>query len=146
MNGRRAAKAALQNPAYRPAGAFLYAVPDELPRLRTMPHAPTFQQAILDVRKIEDYCLDPTHPRGRHKARVFREVLGIVQADAMWLREMLLSGATTATAIQLESDGLGFRWRLDISIARQKKSAVVRTIWIVSSAEEGPRFVTCWVL
>jgi hypothetical protein len=24
----------------------------------------------IDIRKLEDYCLDPSHPRGRHKARV----------------------------------------------------------------------------
>ncbi len=37
---------------------------------KRLPHG---DQAILDMRKIEDYCLNPSHPRGRHKARVFRE-------------------------------------------------------------------------
>jgi hypothetical protein len=32
---------------------------------------PYGDRAILDIRKIEGYCLDPAHPRGRHKARVF---------------------------------------------------------------------------
>jgi hypothetical protein len=30
------------------------------------------ERAILDIRKLEKYCLDAAHPRGRHKARVFR--------------------------------------------------------------------------
>jgi uncharacterized protein DUF6883 len=45
-------------------------------------HLPYSDEAILDVRKIEDYCLSPSHPRGRHKARVFREALGLQQSDA----------------------------------------------------------------
>ena len=32
---------------------------------KRLPHG---DQAILDMRKIEDYCLNPLHPRGRHKA------------------------------------------------------------------------------
>ena len=44
-----------------------------------LPHGAS---AILDIRKIEDYCLSPAHPRGRHKARVFRDALGLRQDDA----------------------------------------------------------------
>ena len=51
---------------------------------------PRAQDAILDLRKIEDYCLSPSHPRGRHKARLFRELLGIETSDAEWLRTTLL--------------------------------------------------------
>jgi hypothetical protein len=41
---------------------------------------PRSDEAILDIRKIEDYCLSPSHPRGRHKARVFREPLTLSAA------------------------------------------------------------------
>jgi hypothetical protein len=44
-----------------------------------MAHLPNSELAILDIRKIEDYCLNPLHPRGRHKAHLFRELLGITQ-------------------------------------------------------------------
>jgi hypothetical protein len=36
-----------------------------------MARLPNSERAILDIRKIEDYCLNPEHPRGRHKARLF---------------------------------------------------------------------------
>jgi len=42
-----------------------------------LPHG---NEAILDIRKIEDYCLSSSHPRGRHKARVFREALDLSAA------------------------------------------------------------------
>lgn len=107
---------------------------------------PQSEQAILDLRKIEDYCLNPSHPRGRHKARVFREALGVERSDAVWLRDVLLDGARTGEAVLVATDAWGAYWRLDITVRRQRKSAVVRTIWIVPGQESVPRFVTCWVL
>lgn len=53
-------------------------------------YLPKRNEAVLDIRKIEDYCLNPSHPRGRHKARVFREALGLQRSDAGWLRDVLL--------------------------------------------------------
>ena len=54
---------------------------------------PGAERAIVDIAKLRDYCLDPHHPRGRHKARVFASALGLTQADAEILREALLAGA-----------------------------------------------------
>lgn len=102
--------------------------------------------AILDLRKIEDYCLNPAHPRGRHKARVFREALGLERQDSPWLREELLERARTSEATELASDRFGARWRIDAIVARGTRAVVVRTIWMVSSGEHRARFVTCWVL
>jgi len=111
-----------------------------------MPRLPNREQAILDIRKISDYCLNPAHPRGRHKARLFGELLGITRIDAEWLSDVVLSGAKDCEAIELVADGFGNRWRIDVPVSRQGESVVVRTIWIVRAGEIAPRFVTCWVL
>jgi hypothetical protein len=107
---------------------------------------PRGDEAILDIRKIEDYCLSPSHPRGRHKARVFREALDLQRTDASWLRDALLDAARSGEAFQIAADAWGTHWRLDAAIRRQGKNAVVRAIWIVRTGERVPRFVTCWVL
>jgi hypothetical protein len=86
---------------------------------------PYGDQAILDMRKIEDYCLNPWHPRGRHKARVFREALGLRRSDAPWLRDALLEAARSAEAFPDGEDAWGTHWRLDATVRRQGKSAVV---------------------
>jgi hypothetical protein len=109
-------------------------------------HLPHGDEAILDIRKIEDYCLNASHPRGRHKARVFREALDLQRGDAAWLRGVLLESARSGEALPIAVDPWGTHWRLDATIRRQGKSAVVRTIWIVRTGENVPRFVTCWVL
>jgi hypothetical protein len=107
---------------------------------------PNNHRAILDIRKIEDYCLNPEHPRGRHKAQVFRGALGIDRADAEWLRSAILGAVRHSEASEQTRDPLGSRWCVDALLARHDKRVVVRTIWIVRTGEDFPRFVTCWVL
>ena len=111
-----------------------------------MTHLPHRERAILDLRKIEHYCLNPQHPRGRHKARLFLEALGIQRADASWLRDVLLTAARNSEAIELATDAIGNRWRLDVAVTRHEKRVMIRTIWILRTGENAPRFVTCWVL
>jgi hypothetical protein len=111
-----------------------------------MTRLPHGDEAILDIRKIEDYCMSPSHPRGRHKARVFREALDLQHSNAAWLRNVLLEAAHSNEASPIAVDHGGTHWRLDATIRRQGKCAVVRTIWIVRTGESVPRFVTCWVL
>jgi len=103
-------------------------------------------EVILDIRKIEDYCLNPSHPRGRHKARVFRDSLDLQRSDASWLRDALLEAVRSGEAFEDGEDAWGRYWHVDAIIRRQGKSAVVRTIWIIRTGERVPRFVTCWVL
>jgi hypothetical protein len=111
-----------------------------------MSRLPHRDRAALDLRKFEDCCLNPSHPRGRHKARVFREALGIGKDDAHWLQDAILAALADCNATELEADALGTRWRVDMPITRHGKAIMIRTIWIVRSGELAPRFVTCWVL
>jgi len=109
-------------------------------------HLPNGDRAIVDIRKLADYCLNPSHPRGRHKARVFRQAAGLQQSDAAWLRALCSRLRPAGEAVAVATDAWGTHWRLDVTIRRHRKSAVVRTIWIVRAGEDLPRLVTCWVL
>lgn len=103
-------------------------------------------RAVFEIGKLEDYCLDPMHPRGRHKARVFREALGIGKVDAAWLRAEIMAVLADSEAFEDITDRYGSRWRLDVPVGRQNRRVVIRTIWIIRTGEGFPRFVTCWVL
>ncbi|WP_366526214.1 DUF6883 domain-containing protein [Bradyrhizobium sp.] len=107
---------------------------------------PNGSRAIVDTRKIEDYCLNSAHPRGRHKARVFRDALDLERGDALWLRDALLAAALSHEAVQTSADRWGTYWRVDILLRRHEKRSVVRTIWIIRAGDDRPAFVTCWVL
>jgi hypothetical protein len=107
---------------------------------------PNTRDAVLDICKLKKYCLDDRHPRGRHKARVFRSALGLTASDSVWLREVILASILRLPATALASDEFGTRYRVDVPVERQEGEGVVRTMWIVAGAEGVPRFVTCWVL
>ena len=102
---------------------------------------PNSEQAILDIRKIEEYCLNSEHPRGRHKARLFRELIGLSRADSAWLRLTLLAAVRTADAVQLDGDRFGNRWRVDVLVSRHGRSAVIRTVWIVRRGIAAVRYL-----
>jgi hypothetical protein len=36
---------------------------------------PNAERAVVDVRKLREYCLNAEHPRGQHKARVFKSAV-----------------------------------------------------------------------
>ncbi len=51
---------------------------------------PAGHNAIIDTKKIEDYCLNSNHPVGKHKAKVFHSVLGLTSEDSgLLIRQML---------------------------------------------------------
>jgi hypothetical protein len=107
---------------------------------------PNHQAAEIDLAKLRDYCLNPAHPRGRHKARPFQSALGIGVTDAEWLRLALIANVSISDADRQATDQYGERWRADILVTRQTRHVVVRTIWLIRTGETIPRLVTCWVL
>lgn len=98
--------------------------------------------------KLRDYCLNEGHPRGRHKARVFRARLGLTAADAEWLRQSLMK-ATAERMGDLRatmSDSFGDRYLLDVEVAYGGRTAMVRCAWIVRPGEEVISLITCYIL
>lgn len=108
---------------------------------------PGGERAVVELAKLTGYCLDPTHPRGRHKARVFASQLGLTQADAAHLRAALLRAAASADhAVEGLADGFGRRFALDLEVTGPRGSGTVRSGWIVRAGEDFPRFTSCYVL
>jgi hypothetical protein len=92
---------------------------------------PGSEHAVVEIVKLRDYCLNPLHPRGRHKARLFASTLGLTQADASILREELLGAARDGEATQGEADEHGERYIVDFALTRSDRRAMVRSAWIV---------------
>jgi hypothetical protein len=60
---------------------------------------PNAELAIIDIRKLRDYCLNPLHDEGKHKARLFAASVGMTETDAEALRQILLKAIKTESAI-----------------------------------------------
>lgn len=111
-----------------------------------MAKLPNSENAVVEVRKLRDYCLSPDHPRGKHKARVFASALGFTAEDSEELRQALLSAAVSEEAAPAGEDEYGKRYVLDFEMSTEAGSATVRSGWIIRSGEDFPRFTSCWVL
>ncbi len=109
-------------------------------------HLPNADQAVVDLDKLRDYCLNPAHPRGRHKARVFAAALGITAHEAAWLRTAFLRAARDRPAVPGRADAHGRRYHLDFEVIGPKGAAQVRTTWIIRAGETAPRLTSCFVL
>src|SRR4051794_1746379 len=96
---------------------------------------PNAERAIVDVRKLRDYCLSTEHFRGRHKARVFESALGFTAADAEELREILLTAARTESCTATEHDEFGQRYIVDLAVSGPAGGATVRSTWIIRVGE-----------
>ena len=107
---------------------------------------PNGENAIVDFRKLRDYCLNPDSPRGSHKARVFAAALGITAADAENLRATLLDAARTSEVTVGELDLYGQRYTMDVEVTTEVGTASVRSGWILLHGEAAPRLTTCYVL
>ena len=108
-----------------------------------LPHG---ESAVVDIRKIRNYCLSPEHPRGRHKAQVFQAALGMTAKDSGALSDALMRAAAENDATAGISDSYGNRYIIDFVLARDEKAAVIRSCWIILNGEMAPRFVSCYVL
>ncbi|MEH1788358.1 MAG: DUF6883 domain-containing protein [Nostoc sp.] len=42
---------------------------------------PNPECAIVEIDKIAGYCLNPEHPEGKHKARVFKSALAACRSN-----------------------------------------------------------------
>ena len=106
---------------------------------------PNRDRAVVDLAKLRDYCLNPFHEDGKHKARVFKSALGLGRDDAEWLRERILDAAATRPAVLTANTPFGILYMLDFVLNTASGSAMVRSGWIVRHGEDYPRLTTCYV-
>ena len=111
---------------------------------------PNAENAVVDIAKLRDYCLNPNHPEGKHKARVFQRKLGITRDDAEELRRTILEAILKGEAREQAPTSYGRRFVVDFtwSVPEGKgvilSTALVRTAWIVRNDEDFPRLTTCF--
>ena len=77
---------------------------------------PNAERAFVDMRKLRDSCLSTEHPRGQHKARVFRSVLGWTADQTEDVRRQLLEAVQREDAGFLGADDYGQWYALDFSV------------------------------
>ena len=107
---------------------------------------PNAERAVVDIRKLHDYCLNPLHDEGQHKARMFATALGLIAEDAEDLRALLLQAVKSADEQLGRRDAYGQRYTVDVLLIWRDKQAMVRSGWIIEHGSDTPRLTTCYPL
>ena len=106
---------------------------------------PNSHKAVVEIEKLRDYSLNPNHPVGRHKARVFKAALGITMKEAEWLRDRALEEAVSKDAKSDTASVFGEKYVIDSVLEHKGRSAVVRFAWIIEFGTDFPRLTSCYV-
>jgi hypothetical protein len=107
---------------------------------------PNADRAIVDIRKLTDYCLSHDHPRGRHKARAFQSALGLTTVHAGDLLDILRQKVRSVDCAVGVVDEYGTRYVVNFAYARGDKEVMLRSTWIIKAGEDTPRLTSCFVL
>jgi hypothetical protein len=107
---------------------------------------PNADNAIVDIRKLRDYCLNAEHDDGKHKARLFSSILGMTADNADELRRTLLEIVKTHQAQLGRCDRFGQRYTVDFEVAWQNRNAILRSGWIIENGSSVPKLTTCYPL
>ena len=107
---------------------------------------PNFQNAVIPIEKLRDYCLSMEHVEGKHKAILFKSQLGLYALDAEWLKERIFESIRISKATIKSEDEYGKRYHVDFDLNKENKTATVRTAWIVLANETEPRLTSCYII
>ena len=105
---------------------------------------PGAESAIVPLEKLVGYLLSLAHPVGRSKAVFFRS-LGYDETNAELLAAGLTAIAGDNEVAEVETTEFGTKYAVEGPLVTPNGvTTSLRTVWIVVSGEEVPRFVTAY--
>lgn len=106
---------------------------------------PNGKKAILPPGKLEEYCLNPFHPDGKHKARVFSKALDIHRENRSELEKLVFEAAELGKVTRLQESDFGKIYRVEHEIQGIHQKEVLCTLWIIRKGEDIPNLTSCFI-
>jgi hypothetical protein len=98
-----------------------------------------------DVRKLRDYSLNEQHPTGKHKAHLFRKLLGITAADWLFLSEQLIAGLAKEFVRRPVKSQWGIQYHVVAPVTgRNEQTKLVKSVWIIRPGQP-PSLVSAYL-
>lgn len=94
--------------------------------------------------KLERYSLNLQHPKGKDKAIMFRNRLGITLENKEILEAALLESAVREEAIIYRTDQYGTHYDVKFSMTTAIGTSLVLGCWIVRTGEDFPRLTNAY--
>jgi hypothetical protein len=105
---------------------------------------PRCNEAYVSIAKLQDYLLSKTHPVGRSKAKFFRS-LGFDETKTALLEARLLAIVRSEDYVEVAPSPHGTKYVVERAIQTPRGDGVqIRTVWIIETGENRPRFVTAY--
>ncbi|MGK7941408.1 MAG: DUF6883 domain-containing protein [Crocosphaera sp.] len=94
--------------------------------------------------KIEDYCLNFNHQKGKHKATLFQSKLGITLENADILKKAIKKAAITETVITRKTNEYGTHYNMKFLLKTDVGESLILVAWIIRKNENFPRLTNCY--
>ncbi len=94
--------------------------------------------------KLERYCLNPFHAKGKDKAALFKKRLGITLENKQVLEQALLASARCEDVILKRSDQHGIYYNTQFFVKTAVGESWVLGCWIVRRGENFPRLTNTY--
>ena len=105
---------------------------------------PNYEKAYVPKQKLRNYLLSETHAVGKIKARYFRS-LGYTEENADLLSDAFLMIAKSEGVSQEITSRYGNKYIIEGELVTPIGTRVrIRTVWVLESLDERPRFVTAY--
>ena len=105
-----------------------------------LPHG---HQAYLG-NKIEEYCLNPNHQKGKHKAILFQAKLGITLENADILKTAIKQAAITETVVIRKTNEYGTHYNMKFLLKTDVGESLILVAWIIRTNENFPRLTNSY--
>ncbi|MBS4027023.1 MAG: hypothetical protein KGZ58_00180 [Ignavibacteriales bacterium] len=106
---------------------------------------PNGEQAIIPEAKLEEYCLNPLHPDGKHKAKVFEKALGFSISESDELRKLVLESAEMGNVTKQSKNNFGTLYRVEHTVQGLLQEEILVTLWIIPNIETQPYLTTSYI-
>ena len=110
-----------------------------------MPFLPNAELTYIPPEKLAGYALNPDHPVGKHKAAVFKAVLGMTENDAGELEKAILKAILENEAKPTRLDEYGQRYEVEFEFERNGRKVVILTSWILETGKRAPHLTSCYI-
>ncbi|MGD1701389.1 DUF6883 domain-containing protein [Dapis sp. BLCC M229] len=104
---------------------------------------PNKHQADLG-NKIENYCLNPNHQKGKNKATLFQNKLGINLTNADILKNAIKQAAINESVIIRKVNEYGTHYNMKFLLKTDVGESLILVAWIIRKGEDFPRLTNCY--
>jgi hypothetical protein len=94
--------------------------------------------------KLERYVLNPQHPKGKDKATLFKNRLGITLENKEILENILLEVAINQEATVYKQDQYGTQYDIKFLMTTEVGTSLVISCWIIRTEEDFPRLTNAY--